>query len=483
MTTPVEPSQKPNTDLGALRIDRGSTSSRARRSRTPGWITPLVVVLLLGGAGYVFRGRILALVDSATLPAVRVQRVSLSNPAAVAAVAGTSSNGYVVARTRAALSADTPGRIVEMNVEEGSIVKKGDVVARLFDEEYAASLRRAQAELASAEAGVARAQAETVASQSALETVRAEIVAAEADIAQYDASEWMAKIALERAVKLLEDKVGSIDTRDRAQRDLAESTARVAASKARLAVAKQNVVHAQAQVEVARAGEVEASSRLAVAKAAVELAQATLDKTAVRAPFDGIVVLKDAEVGEVVSPNSQGGSNARGSVATMVDWSSLEVQVELQETSLAVAKIGELANIYLDAYPDRLYNGRVRRIWPTANRQKATVEVRVSFETLDDRLRPEMGARVVFSPSRPAGGDGATPQEPAILVPRAAIVRVDGASGVFVLERDVVRFRAIVLGEERSGRVIAKSGLADGELIVNEPPPTLADGDRVRIQE
>lgn len=482
MTTPVEPSQKPSTDLGALRIERSPTSARSRGSRSRGWITPLVVVLLLGGAAYVFRGRIAELVDSATLPLVKTQRVALSNPAAVAAVAGTSSNGYVVARTRAALSADTPGRIVEMNVEEGSVVKKGDVVARLFDEEYAAALRRAQAELASAEAGVERARFETLASQSALETVRAEIVAAEADIAQYDASEWMAKIALERAGKLLEDKVGSIDTRDRAQRDLAEATARAAASRARLAVAKQNVAHAEAQVEVARAGEREAGSKLAVAKAAVELAQATLDKTAVRAPFDGIVVLKDAEVGEVVSPNSQGGSNARGSVATMVDWSSLEVQVELQETSLAVAKIGELANIYLDAYPDRLYKGRVRRIWPTANRQKATVEVRVAFETLDDRLRPEMGARVVFSPSQPSNG-GAERQEPALLVPRGAIVRIDGKSGVFVLERDVVRFRAVVLGDERSGRVIVKSGLADGEQIVNEPKTTLADGDRVRIQE
>jgi RND family efflux transporter MFP subunit len=192
-------------------------------------------------------------------------------------------------------------------------------------------------------------------------------------------------------------------------------------------------------------------------------------------------VLKDAEVGEVVSPNSQGG-NSRGSVATMVDWSSLEVQVELQETSLAAAVIDAPASIYLDAYPERLYPGHVKRIWPTANRQKATVEVRVGFDGPDDKLRPEMGARVVFSaPEQASAASG--PAEAMILIPRNAVARIDGQDGVFVLEREVVHFRRVQLGDERADRVLVKDGLASGERIVTNPPASLQDGERVRIKE
>jgi RND family efflux transporter MFP subunit len=227
----------------------------------------------------------------------------------------------------------------------------------------------------------------------------------------------------------------------------------------------------------------ESQARIVSAQAARTLAQATLDKTEVRAPFDGIVVLKDAEVGEVVSPNSQGGSNARGSIVTMVDWATLEVQVDLQETSLGSAHEGAAVSIYLDAWPDKRYAGHVRRVWPTANRQKATVEVRVAIDDPDDKLRPEMGARVVFGSPSASDTVKTAPEEPALLVQRSAIVRIDGKDGVFVLERDVARFRPVTLGGERSGRVIVKSGVADGETVVDDPPTKLADGDRVRIQE
>src|SRR5690606_1372654 len=126
-----------------------------------------------------------------------------------------------------------------------------------------------------------------------------------------------------------------------------------------------------------------ARAQVDVAKAIEEHAAATLDKTFVRAPFDGIVVLKDAEVGEVVSPNSQGGSNARGSVCTMVDFDSLEVQADVPETSLASVRIGAPVAIYLDAFPGRTYPGKVSRIWPTADRQKASIQVRIVFAARD----------------------------------------------------------------------------------------------------
>ena len=211
-------------------------------------------------------------------------------------------------------------------------------------------------------------------------------------------------------------------------------------------------------------------------------AAATLDKTIVRAPFDGVVVLKDAEVGEVVSPNSQG-AQSRGSVATMVDFQSLEVQVELPETSLSAVTVGAPASIFLDAWPGEAYPGRVLRIWPTANRQKASIEVRVGFDAIDERLRPEMGARVVFTREGASDAEAAGPPSGSLLVPTSALVRSDGARGAFVLERQSVRFRALTLGEERGGKVLVEAGLEDGELIVLAPPPSLTDGERVFVDE
>ena len=162
------------------------------------------------------------------------------------------------------------------------------------------------------------------------------------------------------------------------------------------------------------------------------------------------------------------------------DFSTLEVQVEVPETNLAAVHEGATARIFLDAYPEHAYEGSVLRIWPTANRQKATVEVRVGFTDPDERLRPEMGARVVFlgEDVQPVPSDGAS--APVILIPRSAVVAIDGQDHVFVLERDLARARPVVLGEERSGRVVVREGLREGERIVDAPPARLEDGDRVR---
>jgi RND family efflux transporter MFP subunit len=470
-------------ELDQLKIDRGPEASRSRRRGMSGWTKLLIVVVVLGALAVLFRARLQDLLASATTPAVKVERVVLRNAAAAAAASGTSANGYIVARTRAALSADTPGRIVEMNVEEGSVVKKGDVVARLYSDEYSAGLKQAGAEVTVALAAKSRAEADVVTSQKSMASLKAEVVVADADIAQFEANLKLARSSLDRAKSLLEGQVDTVDRVDRAQKDFDEATSRVSWARARREAAAQSVIEGEARVNAAVSAVKEAEARVSAAEAARDLAQATLDKTAVRAPFDGIIVLKDAEVGEVVSPNSQGGSNARGSVVTMVDFASLEVQVDLQETSLGAAKEGAAVSVYLDAWPDRRYKGRVRRVWPTANRQKATVEVRVAIEDPDDKLRPELGARVVFTAPEPSNGAAAAPEEPSLLIGRGAIVRVDGADGVFVLERDVVRWRRVTLGPERSGRVVVKSGLEAGEQIVSEPPVSLDDGDRVRIKE
>jgi len=463
-------------ELEQLKIDRGPSPSRSRGKRMSGWTKLLILVALLVAVGFVFRAQLRAFFDNLSTPAVKVERVVERNASAVAAATGTSANGYIVARTRAALSADTPGRIVELNVEEGSVVKKGQVVARLYSDEYAAGVKQAVAEIAVANASKARAEADVVTAEKGMAALKSEVLAADADIAQFEAGLKLSQLSLDRANKLLETKVDSVERVDKAQRDLDDSKSRIAWSRARRDAAAQSVIEGEARVFAAKSTVKETEARITSSEAARELAQATLDKTEVRAPFDGIVVLKDAEVGEVVSPNSQGGSNARGSVVTMVDFATLEVQAEVSETSIASVKVGGDARIYLDAYPEKPYAGRVDRIWPTANRTKATVEVRVVFLDRDDKLRPEMGTRVVFAE------ENATVQkdDPKMLVSRDAIQRREGTTFVFVLEQDRVRERVVKLGIERAGRVAVLEGLKAGEEIVVSPPANLKNEDRVR---
>lgn len=471
-------------DLEPLKIDRGETVRAGRSRRRPRWIGPLVVLVLLGGLLWVFHRPILALVDRFRLPEVTVMRVVKTSAAAAASASGTSANGYVVAKTRAALSADTPGRIVQMNVQEGSVVKKGDVVARLYSDEYAALLRRAEADLTLAQAGLERSAAERKVTEDDLARLLSLRGAAEADVAQQQAELSLAEIESRRAAKLLEDGVGTVERRDSTKARLDAASAQVSAARSRLETAAKTILQAESQVAVAVVAEKEARARVEVMSATRDQARATLEKTEVRAPFDGIVVLKDAEVGEVVSPNVQGGTSARGSVVTMVDFASLEVQAEVPETSLAAVVIGRGASIYLDAFPERSYPGRVDRIWPTANRTKATVEVRVAFLERDERLRPEMGVRVVFEAEgaeKPVALDAAA-VEPAVLIPVDAVVKLGGESGVFVLERDRVSFRKVSLGSERASRRVVLSGLSEGDTIVLAPPDSLEDGDRVRVK-
>jgi RND family efflux transporter MFP subunit len=471
-------------DLQRLRIDRGERSAAPRRARSfPFW---LVVVLGVVGAGFYFREPIRGYADRWTLPRVEVALVRRESPSA-GAVGGTAANGYIVARRRAALSADTPGRIVELNVEEGSVVKKGDVVARLYSEEYSAALRRAEADLEASHTALQREEREAEAVQAALAELAATTRMRGAELAEANANLGLAVLDLARAQKLVEENVVSTEHVDNARAEHESAKARVQAAEAGLLAAQAAEETGASNASVAGAAVEEAKAHVKVMEATREQAAATLAKTEVRAPFDGIVVLKDAEVGEVVSPNTSGGTSARGSVATMVDFASLEVQVEVQETSLAAVRIGSDALIYLDAWPERAYRGRVERIWPTANRQKGTVEVRISILTPDERLRPEMGVRAVFDPKlegdRPPSAEGAPPS---LLVPQSALVRAGphghgGPEGVFVLEGETVRFRQVRVGARPGERAAIEEGLEEGQRIVLDPPDKLADGDRVLV--
>ncbi len=466
-------------DVEKLKIDRGA-GERRPRGRKGRWVGPLVTLGLVGLLFWIFQAQILGFIDSWRLPEVRTQRVIQRSGAAAATASGTSANGYIVARTRAALSADTPGRIVDMNVEEGSVVKKGQVVARLYSDEYRAALQHADADLALARTTLERVKLEVGSAEREVDHSKSAEKAARADLDQADSNLALAETQFKRAQDLVTQGVDTVEKRDLAKRELDNAKSRVPWAQANLETAQAETAQSTQRLAVAGASVKEAEGRIALAQSARDQAQATLDKTEVRAPFDGIVVLKDAEVGEVVSPNVQGGSNARGSVVTMVDFATLEVQAEVPETTLVNVKLQAPARIWLDAWPDKSYPGRVDRIWPTANRSKATVEVRIVFLERDERLRPEMGARVVFLESAEGAAQPAANSEAVILVPQEALVRIDGADQVFVLERDTARLRRVTLGEDRAGRRVVSQGLSDGETILLGPPPTLRDGQRVR---
>jgi HlyD family secretion protein len=477
-------------DLQSLQIDRRSAAAARRRRASP-WPLRLLALLALLLLGWLFLPALSGVVDRVRLPAVKTMVLSAPPPAAAAAATGTAANGYVVAARRAALSSDVPGRIVEMLVKEGSVVKRGDVVARLFSDEFAAALARAEADLAVAAAGAARAKrsqeaavAEEKQSKEAVETAKELLAEAQAQC------HW-AEAEFQRVEDLVRQQIASPRDLDKAKSDLdaARAKARSLDSGQRAATAASAT--AAVRVQVAEADQVLAEAQQQAAAASMRQAQAALDKTDVRAPFDGIVVLKDAEVGEVVSPNVQGGGTARGAVCTMVDFDSLEIQANVPESSLAAVHVGAACAVFLDADPDRKLPGRVDRIWPTADRQKATVEVRIVLLQRSEMLRPEMGVRVVFlqdAPSGdpsgdPSGATGAAPRTGLLLVPDTALVEAGGRVSAFVLERDTVRLQELRVTERKNGRAAVESGLRAGQRIVLEPPTTLRDGDRVRLAD
>jgi len=234
----------------------------------------------------------------------------------------------------------------------------------------------------------------------------------------------------------------------------------------------------RSEYDLAKARLREAQARVETLQAAAKEVEVMIEKSSIRAPFDGIVTRKNAEVGEVVSAIGGAAADSRTAIVTLVDSNTLEVQVELAQTSLHAAEVGAPVLIFLDAFPEDAYRGRVRQIWPTANRQKATVELRVEFSEPDRRILPEMGVRVVFVPD---DQQDAKPAE--VLVPRRAVIP-GPQPRVFLFESGAVAVRTIgVAAHERDGMLTVTAGLQGNELVVLDPPRTLQDGEAVKRKE
>jgi RND family efflux transporter MFP subunit len=354
---------------------------------------------------------------------VQVAEASTIGSGAAAVPSVLDASGYVVARRMATVSAKVTGRVREVLIEEGQKVKAGQVLARLDPVDADAQRALSASQLAAA--------------RSQIGSVQAQLKQAEADATRLStlaAQQLVSRAQAEQAI---------------AQRD---------ALRAQLATAQRNAEVAARSLQIADNG---------------------VDNTIVRAPFDGVIIAKAAQPGEIVSPLSAGGGFTRTGIGTVVDMDSLEVEVEVGEAYIGRVKPGMPTQTVLNAYQDWKIPGKVIAIIPAADRGKATVKVRVSLQAKGDpRIVPDMGARVSFLEAQ----DSAPVQRtPGVLVPSRAIAERDGKNVAFVVQDGKAVVRPLTLGRTLGDDREVLSGLAGGEQVVLDPPPALANGTRVQI--
>jgi RND family efflux transporter MFP subunit len=399
-------------DLASLRIEQ---TARAGTSRRGLWITVLIALIVIAVAGWAWSTRVDAVAVKTT--AVKAE----SGGAAAGAVLNAS--GYVTARRRATVSSKVTGKVLEVFVEEGRAVRKGQVLARLDDSQVRASLNVGEAQLETARRGAAEDEARL----------------------------REAELTLGRREQLVKEQV----------------------------ISKSELDTARAEVESLRARIAVANQQIRVAESIVSQRRTDLVDMEVRAPFDGVAISKDAQPGEMISPVSAGGGFTRTGVATIVDMSSLEIEVDVNESYINRVRAGMPVEAVLDAYPDWRIPAHVIATIPSADRQKATVKVRIGFEQLDPRVLPDMGVKVSFLNERPASEAAARPR---LTVPKAAIRSADGKSIVFVMHDDRVERRAVSVGSTIGDSTEVLSGVSAGDRVVVDGPQTLKDGDKVKVQ-
>jgi RND family efflux transporter MFP subunit len=409
--------------LNQLRIDRGDAAPSGRSRRIALWVGLALVLIVIGGIWFAARPSA-ASIHSAVAQALR-------GADSLGANSILDASGYVVARRQATVASKITDKMVELDIEEGDHVVVGQVIARLDDSNIRAALNQASAQLDFAQAGLAETEVNLV-------------------NAQRD---------FDRQTALLKDHFVS-----QAAVDTSRTT--LEALRAQLNTQKRNT---------------------AVAARSVDMARRNLDDTVVRAPFAGVVTVKAAQPGEIVSPMSAGGGFTRTGIGTIVDMDSLEIQVDVNENFINRVEPHQAVHAKLNAYPDWQIPGHVIAVIPTADRSKGTVTVRIAIDQKDPRILPEMGVRVAFLEAAPAvsgaGASAASPVASAVSLPSGA-VQASGATGVvFVVHDGTVERRAVRLGTAQGDQLTILSGLAAGERVALGDLTQLKDGAKVRIEQ
>jgi RND family efflux transporter MFP subunit len=403
----------PGEDLSKLKIDKSVQTFRPARRRR--FIYLLGVILFVILAGFLYLSGLIR-------PAVSVEVATVTQIYPSQTFSQLSASGYVVAQRKAAVASKVTGRLVALMVEEGSRVKEGQIIARLENEDVAASRDQAEANLKLARAN--------------LEGVKADLE----DISRtyHRNKELVARGIIPRA---------EYDT-----------------SEARYLKTQASLAAAEAAVNVGLA--------------TLQAANVALEYTLIRAPFDAVVLTKDADIGDIVTPLGAA-ANAKSAVVTIADLSSLQVEADVSETNLGLVKLGQPCEVLLDALPDSRFRGVVHMIVPTADRTKATIMVKVRFLDKDPRILPEMRAKVSFL-SRPVKPGE---EKPRTAVSRAALVSHGSNETVFVIHGDRVVETQVKTGEELGEMIEILDGVKAGERVVVMNPGRLKNGSRVKIAE
>ncbi|MFZ6801317.1 efflux RND transporter periplasmic adaptor subunit [Undibacterium sp. Di24W] len=396
-----------SSSLQQLKINRQPASGNKKPRAYGRWIgIALVIVVILGFLLKPSSQEVQASSVITTYPSQQYAQLTAS--------------GYVVAQRRAAVASKATGRLVWLNVREGSIVKQGEVIAKLDASDVQAAMAAVQASIRQAEAGVAQANVE--------------VVNAESDLKRSQGLSTQGFIS---------------------------SQALEAASK-RLNAAKAAMISAQATV--------------AVAKAQLRVQQVNQDFTEIRAPFDGVVLVKNANVGDIITPFSSA-AGSQGAVVTMADMGTLEVEADVSESNLAKAKIGQPVEVTLDALPDTRFRGNVVSIVPTVDRAKATVMTKIRFEKLDPRILPEMSAKVTILSQAATDAD----QKPVLAINPKTVVDRGGKKVVFRIKDDTVEMIAVNLARKIGDNQEVTGVLQSGDKLVLMPTEKLEAGKKISV--
>jgi HlyD family secretion protein len=402
-----------NEDLSQLKIDKTAIAPRRGKSRSKRYWGAGIILVILAAALY-FSGVVR---PAATVEIVNVQQTYPSQGFTLL-----NASGYVVAQRKAAVASKATGRLVWLGVEEGSIVRKGEVLARIENADVLAGQDQAAANLNSIRTTLDQTQAEL-----------------------HDA-----ELSFKRFKSLLSQGIVSTADYDTAQARYRKASAAVAGAEANIRAA---------------------SAALDAAKVAVEF-------TYIRAPFDAVVLTKNADVGDIVTPLGAA-ADAKAAVVTIADMSSLLAEVDVSESNLEKVRVGQPCEIQLDAFPDLRFRGVVHMVVPTADRSKATVLVKVKFVDFDKRILPEMSAKVAFLSRSVAKAE----ERPRTTVNPEAVVERNGRKVVFLVKDNRVVETPVELGAKIGDAVDVKSGVKAGDSVVLHPADKLRDGSRITVPE
>jgi len=402
-----------NEELSQLKIDKTAGIYQPRKRRKRLYLIGAAVVLILAGILYM---------QGVFAPAVQVEAASVTQMYPSQTFTLLNASGYIVAQRKAAVASKVTGRLISLLVEEGSTVKKGQVIARLESDDVAAARDQAKANLDAARYALEQAKAEfndaTITFNRNKELIGQGYVAQ----AEYDASE--------------------------------------------------------ARFRKARAGVSAAEAAVQASVAALQGAGVAYEYTLIRAPFDAVVLTKNADIGDIVTPIGAA-ADAKAAVVSIADMNSLQVEVDVSESNLQQVKTGQPCEILLDAFPEYRFRGAVHMIVPTADRTKATVMVKIRFIDSDNRILPEMSAKVAFLSREVMSGEG----KPRTVVYPAAIVDRKDKKAVFLITDNRVTETQVTLGEKLGDMVEVLSGVKTGDRIVLKPLDRVRNGQRIQIVE